>query len=353
MPSSAQLPHGTRERDNAHLMTEATVPDHSHRVTLLLAITALLIAGYAVWRGDTIRDREEGTRERVQQLELTNTALRAELATLSERDSKERVARQAQLQQLTELPQQVKDLTAAHEDLRNRTERPQRAWGRAEALYLVELAQRRLNFDRDVPTAIAALESADMRLAALRDVSLTAIRERIARDLQALRAIPDPDIGGIAARLAAFESQIEALPLRGVVVGQRVTPGMSTADQSIFARAADAFKTMFRRLFAVHRLDGGNAQIVTLDEQSLRRQHLLLLAHDARHAVLRSDAVAYRESLAAMQTWMEQYFDDSVGITLAKQELAALASVEIAPALPDVSATARMLARVAPVQGLQ
>ncbi|HTE42826.1 MAG TPA: uroporphyrinogen-III C-methyltransferase [Steroidobacteraceae bacterium] len=334
-------------------MTEASVPTHSHRVTLLLAVVALLVAAYGVWRGDVIRDREVTTRERVTQLELGHSALRTELTSLTERANKERAASQAQLQQLIELPQQVKDLTAAHEDLRSRTERPQRAWGRAEALYLVELAERRLTFDRDIATAISALESADTRLAALRDGSLTPIRERIARDLQMLRAVPDPDRSGLAARLAAVESQIESLPLKGVIVGQRVTRGVSAEEQSIFARAADAFKAMFRRLFAVHRLDGENAQIVTLESQTLRRQHLILLAHDARHAVVRSDAAAYRRSLAAMRTWLDKYFEKEASVEAAKQEVIALESVEIAPTLPDVSATVRLLRRVTPAQGLQ
>ncbi len=38
---------------------------------------------------------------------------------------------------------------------------PERAWSRAEAMFLLELAQRRLTLDRDVETAIVALESAD------------------------------------------------------------------------------------------------------------------------------------------------------------------------------------------------
>src|SRR5207344_2006227 len=127
--------------------------------------------GYALWRSDNTRDREDVTRDRVEQLETANAAVRAEFNAAIERDAKSRADLQMQWQQLVDLPRQVKDLAASHEDLRSRTERPQRAWSRAEAIYLVELAQRRLSFDHDILTAVVALESADARLAALRDSS--------------------------------------------------------------------------------------------------------------------------------------------------------------------------------------
>src|SRR5712671_2894912 len=141
---SARLPHGTRARDNHCRMPEANEPaPHTHRVTLLIGLLGVLLAGYALWRIDTTRDREDATHDRVMQLEAANSALHNELAAFAERDIKARAELQKQWQQLAELPQQVRDLAASHEDLRARTERPQRAWTRAEALYLIELAQRR------------------------------------------------------------------------------------------------------------------------------------------------------------------------------------------------------------------
>jgi len=321
-----------------------TAPPHTHRITLLLAVVALLLAGYAFWRGDSTRDREDATRERVQLLEAANSALRAELAAVLERETRAHVDMQAQAQLLASLPQQVRELTAAHEDLRNRTERPQRAWSRAEAAYLVELAQRRLSFDRDTATAIVALASADQRLAALRDPSLDAVRARIAKDLQALRAVPDPNRAGIVARLSAIEGQVERLSLKGVLVGQRVTSAATDESASMFARATNAVATVFSRLFAVHRL-GDNASIVSLEEQSLRRQHLSLLVYAARHAAMRSDAAAYRASLDAIDAWLGKYFGEGAVLDALVQEIDALQKIEIAPVLPDISGAAQLLAR--------
>jgi len=336
-------------RDNARLMTDPAAPaPHTHRVTLVLALAGILVTGYALWRADNTRDREDATRDRVQQLEAANSALRTQLQTAIDHETKLRAGLQMQWQPLADLPKQVKDLAAAHEDLRNRTERPQRAWSRAEAIYLVELAQRRLSFDHDTATAIIALEAADTRLAALRDSSLNSVRERIAKDLQALRAVPDPDRTGVIARLAGIEGQIETLPLKGVLVGQRSPDVEVDTSLSFFERAWQAVASAFERMISIRRVSDSNSGIVTLEEQSLRRQHLALLAFAAKHALMRNDQVAYRAAIDAMRSWLALYFSGDPAVDAVTRELDSLAAIDIAPALPDVSAAAQMLTRISP-----
>ena len=74
-----------------------------------------------------------------------------------------------EIKNLRELPTQVNELGQSMAELRARTDAPQRTWVRAEALYLLELGDRRLRLEHDVPTAIAAMESADARLATVSD----------------------------------------------------------------------------------------------------------------------------------------------------------------------------------------
>jgi uroporphyrin-3 C-methyltransferase len=329
-------------------MTESTPAAHTHRVTLLLALAGVAVAGYALWRVDSTRDRGDETRDRVQELEKANAAVRAELAAAADREAKTRVDMEKQWRQLAELPQQVKDLTASHDDLRARTERPQRAWVRAEALYLVELAQRRLSFDRDTATAIAALETADARLASLRDPSFASVRERIARDLQSLRAVPEPDRAGVSARLGAIEAQIDRLPLKGVLIGQPSIRSDDREPDSAFGRAWTRIGNALSTMFVVRKLRDGNANVVTLEEQTLRRQHLTLLAFAARHAVLRSDQAAYKASLDEMRNWIAQFFGESPAVDAVMHDLEALQNINIAPTLPTLSNAAQQLMRATP-----
>lgn len=329
-------------------MTDSAPTPHTHRVTLLIALAGVAVSGYALWRVDNTRDRGDQTRDRVQQLEAANADLQNRLTAAADRDAKARIEFEKQWREVADLPQQVKDLTASHDDLRARTERPQRAWVRAEALYLVELAQRRLSFDRDTATAIAALESADARLASLRDSSFAPVRDRIAKDLQLLRAVPEPDRAGVSARLGAIETQIDRLPLKGVLLGQRSTVKDETERESGLGRAWSRMSDTFSTMFVVRRLREGNANVVTLEEQTLRRQHLTLLAFAARHAVLRNDQAAYKASLDEMHAWIAQFFGESPSVDAVLHDVEALQKVEIAPALPNLSNAAQQLMRAAP-----
>jgi uroporphyrin-III C-methyltransferase len=326
-------------------MNDINSSPHTHRVTVFVAVTGLLLAGYAVWRADKVRDREDTTRDRVQILETANSTLRAELVASAERESRARAELQKQWQQLASLPQQVKDLAAAHEDLQARADRPQRAWSRAEAIFLIELAQRRLYFDHDTPTAISALETADARLASLRDTSLTPVRERLAKDLQALRAVAEPDRAGITTRLLAIESQANTLPLKGTLVGQRTAASQPNPEAPLTHRAWDAVRNMFGQLFSVRHLRPGNT-IVSIEEQTLRRQHLALLGFAARHAVLVHDQAAYTAAIDEMHAWLAQHFGESLAVDAASHELETLKSINIAPSLPNVGGAAQLLARL-------
>ena len=103
------------------------------------------------------------------------------------------------------MPAQLAELGSAVEELSARTEAPQRGWARSEALYLLELAQRRVELERDVRTAIVAMESADARLSTLSDPALGEVRRLLAAELGALRAVPAPDLPQLLARLTAVE----------------------------------------------------------------------------------------------------------------------------------------------------
>ena len=176
-------------------------------------------------------------------------------------------------------------------------------------MFLIELAQRRLTLDRDVETAIVALESADARLASLRDPGVAPVRQQIARKLQALRAVRQPDTTGILARLASAEEQAARLPVKGILATERrTTDRIDAARRHVRARlghGAQHAGESDRR--AQGRRPGGS--IVTAEEAQVRRQHLQLLLFSARAAVERHDDDRYRTALAGARQWLGDFFD--------------------------------------------
>jgi uroporphyrin-3 C-methyltransferase len=320
------------------------------RFTTAVAVLALAIGGYALWRLDSTRDRVDDLNRQVAQLESGREVLQAEVRALTEREQLARRSIDERLAALSEAPKQLQEFGNALEELRGRAEGPERAWSRAEAYFLMELAQRRLTLDRDIDTAIVALEAADSRLASLRDASLTEVRQQIAREIQALRQVRRPDITGILARLTDAEERAASAPVLGIVAVERTTR-VTTLPEGFFARAWAVIRNTFAGLVSVRKIDTRGGSVITLEEQSLRRQHLQLLLYSARAAVVRHDNTAYRSALAGARQWLGEFFDltDPAAEALAK-EVQALEPINIDPPLPDVSGSSRALQRLLPAR---
>jgi uroporphyrin-3 C-methyltransferase len=239
------------------------------------------------------------------------------------------------------------------DELRGRAQGPERAWSRAEALFLLELAQRRLELDRDVQTAIIALESADARLGALRSDAFATVRKQIAGDLQALRAVKEPDVTGILARLSSLEERTGLLPVKGIVAQEGDIAARRKLPQGFFARAWALVRNAFANLIVVRKVDMAEGTVLTQQEALLRREHLQLLLLSARTATSRHDEQNYRASLAAAQSWLTDLFDASSPLTHTMlEEIRSLQSIEIDPALPNIDAanTLRQMSVAAPLE---
>lgn len=324
---------------------------HSYgRLTTAIAVLALATAAYALWRLDSTRDRLDQVNLQVTQLESDRAVLRAEIATLSNRESQAQRELSKRLDALNDTPKQLQEFGTALEELRGRAEGPERAWSRAEAFFLMELAQRRLTLDRDIDTAIVALESADSRLASLRDPGVTAVRQQISKEVQSLRAVPQPDTAGILARLTNAEEQAALVPVRGIVAVERVTPS-NALPEGFFARAWAVARNAIAGLVSIRKVDDRGGSIVTIEEQALRRQHLQLLLFSARAAAVRHDNPGYRSALAGARQWVGEFFDlTNPSAALLLEEIQRLEPIDIDPRLPDVSGSSRALQRLMPAR---
>jgi uroporphyrin-3 C-methyltransferase len=201
-----------------------------------------------------------------------------------------------------------------------------------------------------VDTAVVALESADSRLAALRDPGVTAVRQQLAKEIQALRSVQRPDTTGIMVRLTNAEEQAATLPVRGIVAVERTSP-VQTLPEGLFSRAWVVARNAISGLISIRKVDDRAGSVVTLEEQALRRQHLQLLLFSARTAVVRHDNASYRSALAGARQWLSEFFDvNDAATTSLLNEIQSLEPINIDPQLPDVSGSARILQRTIPAR---
>lgn len=319
------------------------------RLTTALAVLALATAGYTLVRLDSMRDKLDTANAAALAANADRDLLRAELKSQASRERQARRDLGRRLDQLKDSPQQLQELALSVEELRGRAEGPERAWSRAEALFLLELAQRRLTLDRDVETAIVALESADLRLASLRDQAFAPVRQEIAKELQALRAVQLPDTTGILSRLISAEERVSEAPVKGILVTERNAFDRSSLPEGMFARARGMIAQTFSNLIVVRKVDNLAGSVITAEEALLRRQHLQLLLFAARNAVARHDESAYRTALAGARRSLGDFFDLSKPAAQSLlTEVQALEPIDVDPTLPSVSASVTTLRRMMP-----
>lgn len=314
-------------------------------VAILIALAAVVLAIVAVWRQAGINTRLEDLQREQQTLAGGTLLLRDELTKLAQQTA----ANARRSEELAGLATQFSELNASVESLRERAEAGQRALLRDEARFLLEIATRRLTLERDVAGALTAMQAADERLAAVHDPRMAGVRRRLAAEVQSLRSFPQPDLAGIAAKLAAAEDLAADLPVLGAVTATYEPQDELSGVAPGFARAWRVVKTSLTGMISIRRIGEDAVELVSLEEQGVRRHHLQLLLFSARLAALRGDQDGFRATVSNARNWLTQLFDthDERVAQLAR-DLASLQQLDLAPPMPDVTASLKLLGRLEP-----
>lgn len=347
---------------------EAPASSHAQRrgPALPLAVLALLVSvgvgvgGYFIWH--EVQRLGAAQREVLARIDDRTQAFEQRLTTFTARLDDDLAATERSRRALED---EQRKLAAAQEALdgslavlRAQLGRGQTGWMLAEVQYLLQVANQRLQLQRDVVTAVAALDGADRRLQELADPGLNPVREQLAREAAALNAVAQPDIPGIALALDSLVARLAELPLKDTLP-RRAAVGAEGGNGDDAAPTADDWLddwvgdwrqlpalvwAELRRLVVVRRNAEPVAAMLAPEQQYFLRQNLRLQLESARLAALQAAPEPYQASLRTARAWLDEYFAGGDPQVAAVQgRLAQLADVDVRPALPDISASLRLL----------
>lgn len=307
---------------------------------LLLAVVALLLAGVSWYRLRQAQDQTAALQQQLDDLKQ-NVALKDALAA-DAADTEN---------SLKALGSRIDELDSSFSDLRKHSEEGRDAWIKAEAASLLVAANEELQLRADPALALKALEQADGRLRLLSDPRLIAVRQEIAKETAALRALPQADLEGMAVTLTTMAAGVGTLPLkRGVP--EHYQPGGNLGETPVAGTGFwDRLKTAALRvsatLFTVRRHGSNVEPLLSPNEEFLLRRNLELKLESARSALLEREDGAFQAGTHAAQAWLQDYFDtDDNGVKGAVQQLAGMQKQSIAPKLPDISASLVLLRKL-------
>lgn len=341
-PERAETPAGARAQRRGPVLPLA--------VLALLTSVGVGTGGYFIWHevqrlGDTQHEVLARIDDRTQAFEQRLTTFAARLDDDLAATERARRALEEEQRKLTAAQEALEGSLGA---LRAQLGRSQSGWMLAEVQYLMQVANQRLQLQRDVVTAVAALGSADQRLQELADPGLNPVREQLAREMAALNGVAQPDIAGIALALDSLAARVAVLPLEGTqprrTVGAEVEDGDAAPAAGDWRQLPALVWQELKRLVVVRRNAEPVEAMLAPEQQYFLRQNLRLQLESARLAALQATPEPYQASLRTARAWLDEYFaGDDPQVAAVQGRLAQLAEVDVRPALPDISASLRLL----------
>lgn len=222
-------------------------------------------------------------------------------------------------------------------------------WALAEVEYLLIIASHRLLLEKDVNTALSAMEAASARLQAMSGPDLIPLREQITADMNRLRAVNTVDTVGLAIYLADMIDRADELPIKKP--DAVLQDDSAAADKSASAGTESGWRhvlgVFWRELksLVVIKKSGEIRQALLLpDEEYYLVQNLRLELENARLAVLRHDTENLHTSISLLLDWLKRYYDTSdAAVVNIMDTLEQMETLELQPELPDISSSLETL----------
>ena len=222
------------------------------------------------------------------------------------------------------------------------------AWRLAEIEYLLITANTRLSLERDRSTALVALQTADQKLRAIGEPALVPVRQSIAFEITALKAVQEADFTGMALTLGSLAKAVDDLPLLDTQPARASGPAVESSQADYpsldWADIPSAMWNDIRGLVVVRRVDRPIEPLLPPAEEWYLRKNLQLKLEQARLSLLRHETALFQHQLDEAADWISAYFDvESSAVTSLLGTLQGLKVTELQPSLPDISASLRVL----------
>lgn len=304
--------------------------------------------GYQLWL--ELQALRGGLEQQVKGLEHNGQQLQQQLGDL-------KAEKQSLQQDLETLHAQYQGLEKSMRSLyrEQRKAGDEQDWSIAEVLYLLSAAHQRLLLAQDVPAALAALQAADKRLQHFTDPRFLNVREQLAKDMNKLRTLESADINGMALRLRQALANIDDFPLLQGQQASTMSLDEVTASETASSEAQPSWQAMLdavwkeaQSLVTIRYNNSGDVGLLAPEQRYFLRQNLRLKLETARFALLRQDTKLFHSALEQVQEWLNRYYDVSdAQVKLLLSEVANMQSQELAPPLPDISASLKALQALA------
>jgi len=230
-------------------------------------------------------------------------------ARLSARQAQE-AAREAQakLAQIEVKFAEFQSQQAGLETLYQELSRSRDEWVLAEIEQILTIASQQLQLTGSVHGALAALQTADARLARSGRPQFLPLRKVFARDIERLKTAPSLDVPALAVKLDQLIAGVDSLPL--VQEARPQAPAAAKREpEGLWEKLVADFLGELKQLVRIQNMEGADPALLSPPQAFFLRENLKLRLLNARLALLARDEATYRSDMKVAASWLERYFD--------------------------------------------
>jgi uroporphyrin-III C-methyltransferase len=216
----------------------------------------------------------------------------------------------------------------------------------------VRLAQQQAQLSGSAEPLLAALKSAELRVARASQPRLTPVQRAIAKDMSRIRATALADLPALLVKLDELVQIAEDLPVANAVAVPKRVESLKRKDAETVSnwwqRALSVVRIEIEGLVRVSRIDDPDAALLSPEQSFFLRENLKLKLLNARLGLLSRHNEAARADLVSASGAIARFFDGSSRKTQTAQTLLEqLISQSRALELPRVEETLAALATAA------
>jgi uroporphyrin-III C-methyltransferase len=324
-------------------------PSTTSVFALALAFFAAAAAGFLWWQYRqfyVVLDRADG------ETDVSLREVRADLRSLEDRlaqlgEEREDLARVVQqvVDRVNSYPARFADLDEKLAVAQGVSADARGRWLRAQAEYYLSTANAELTLNSNRGSALEALELADQALLDAGSPAFAAVRERIAAELQELRALRVPDVEGLSFSLSGLAARVRELPMRiPTPDSDEATARRVNEAEPGLGRLWQSFKNALAGMFRIERREPTPVYSLSRNQQILVRRQVELELTLARLGLVQVMPELYAASIGSALSMLQEHFDtEQAGVEGAIALLEDMRALEVAPSYPDISGSLALL----------
>ena len=237
--------------------------------------------------------------------------------------------------QVNSLKRELERINQSLRELRNKSgdTAPDELWQLYEAVFLINIADRKMLADQDYVTARVLLQNADDLIRGLDDPRARDLRASLAKDINTLGNMPRIDREGMLLRLQELSFNVGLFPLKslkssaGSVREKKEISGDFSEWRQNLMNSLGEFMDSF---ITVRKKQPEDPELMDVSSEAALRENIRGYFLTAQTAFYRGDLKLFQKSLIRADYLIKRYFDngDKVVINTREQIKASLAPVE-------------------------